>query len=153
MVKRKCFKCGSSRTTKILSDNQKLQSGCQWDNPCYLLNSDTAHKIKLHSYLLVEGEKKLFVFKKFCLNRSLSQNWSMIFEDQDVLCQVLIFTKNSCSRWCHPVYKGVTHTCSEISERPLFSDLSRTILGKLPPISCKNKENFAFKNTPFFTKN
>ena len=59
-------------------------------------------------------------------------------------------TSMKTSQWCHPVYKGVTHVCSEISERPLFSALSRTILGKFPPIMCKNKDNFFFQKYPFF---
>ena len=52
------------------------------------------------------------------------------------------------TRWCHPVYKGVTQACSEISERPLFSTFKDN-LGKITPISGKNKDNFEFKNTPF----
>ena len=52
------------------------------------------------------------------------------------------------SRWCHRIQRCNTRVFW-VSERTLFTALSRTVLGKLPPISC-NKDNFAFKNTPNF---
>ena len=60
-------------------------------------------------------------------------------------------TSMKTSWWCHPVYKGVTHRVVwNFRKTPIFSALSRTIFGKLSPIMCKNKDNFASKNTLFF---
>ena len=64
--------------------------------------------------------------------------------------KIILHWLHSAPPWCHPVFKGVTHACSEISERPLFSALLRTILDKLLRTSCKNNDRFAFKIPLFF---